>query len=255
MTHPQFTPAQGRGLGIGGISLSGLAREEKVVVLILVGLTLAAGALLWWRGRAGGGLAWEGPDQAVGGARPEAAAPEEEAGGQATGPDGGTTGSPAAGDAVVVVVHVAGAVVNPGVYSLPEGARVIDAVEAAGGPADNAEPDFVNLARPLTDGEQVYIPSRSDSSGGWGGGLIETPGGGAGAAGRPPGAVRPGKVNINTAERAELESLPGIGSAIAQRIIDYRTLHGPFRTPEELMNVEGIGEKRFADLEELITAP
>jgi competence protein ComEA len=146
-----------------------------------------------------------------------------------------------------VFVHVTGAVNKPGVYQLPAGARVIDCVTAAGGARPDADLSSINLARPLTDGERVYIPRRGevppagvappDPSGGGGGGS-----GNASA-----------KVNINTASASELEQLPGIGEVIAQRIVDYRTQHGPFKTVRDLLKVEGIGEKKFESIQDHVT--
>jgi len=262
------------------LDFGALSADERLVLLLLVGLAVAAGALIWWQGQAASDLAWEGvrPGGEGGGGGGGGDLP---AGGEAdsgapplgTGENGedtpacsatsaaGAGDNAAPGSGAGVVVHVAGAVVNPGVYSLPEGSRVVDAVEAGGGLSSDADPNFVNLARLLTDGEQVYIPSTSDTSGGGGGSFSPggtAPGtapGGGGAAGAAAAYPPPRKVNINTAGLAELESLPGIGPTIAQRIIAYRTLNGPFRSPEELMNVEGIGERRFGDLEGLITAP
>jgi competence protein ComEA len=168
----------------------------------------------------------------------------------------------------VVVVHVAGAVNSPGVYVLPEGSRVVNAVEAAGGVTEAAAADAVNLARLLVDGERVYVPTRQEVRGCGALFLGATPEsrGTAGQAGRPGPASEPAeawggafaprrKINLNTATLSELESLPGIGPTIAARIIDYRTRHGPFTTTEELMNIQGIGEKRFAELADLVTAP
>ncbi|HEX9774670.1 MAG TPA: ComEA family DNA-binding protein [Actinomycetota bacterium] len=133
-----------------------------------------------------------------------------------------------------IVVHVVGEVKRPGVYELLEGDRVIDAVRAAGGFVKGADRGAINLARPLADGEQVVIPAKSRGS-------------------APAGADEPGLVNINTASQADLESLPGIGPVLAQRIMDYREQHGGFRSVEDLKNVSGIGDKTFASLEPLVT--
>lgn len=147
-----------------------------------------------------------------------------------------------------IYVHVAGAVRSPGVYELTAGARVVEALRAAGGPARGADTDAVNLARPLVDGEQIWIPKRGEAppagAGGGGGG----PPGGGGA-----GAARDGKVNINLASASELEELPGIGPVLAERIVEYREQHGPFRTVRDLLKVSGIGEKKFSSLESHIT--
>jgi competence protein ComEA len=153
------------------------------------------------------------------------------------------TGSATSGG---VVVDVEGAVRAPGVYALPGGARVVDAVRAAGGQLPGADVSTINLARPLADGERVYIPRKGeappDASAGSGSG-----GGGSGASGGN------GKVNINTATESELEALPGIGQVIAQRIVDYRTQHGPFHDIRDLLKVEGIGDKKFASIKDYVT--
>ena len=146
-----------------------------------------------------------------------------------------------------IVVDVEGAVRAPGVYTLSSGARVIDALKAAGGANSSADMTTVNLARPVADGERVYIPRRgeqppADAAPGGGGG---TSGGGSAGSG--------GKVNINTASESELEGLPGIGPTLAQRIVDYRTQHGPFHDVKDLMKVEGIGQKKFDSLKDYVT--
>ncbi len=141
-------------------------------------------------------------------------------------------------------VHVAGAVLAPGVYELPEGSRVLDALQAAGGPGPDASPHALNLAARLVDGERIWVPTARE--------LAVPAAVGSGAPTRAgPTATSP--VNINTAGSAELQSLPGIGPVLAERIIQYRRQHGPFTAVEELKNVSGIGEKRFNDLKHLVT--
>jgi competence protein ComEA len=149
----------------------------------------------------------------------------------------------------LLAVYVSGAVKKPGVYRLPEGSRADDAVRAAGSFTDSADRVRVNLAAKLRDEQQIYVPAVGETNppvaplfGGGG------DGGGVGAA--PAGD---GKVNINTATVAELDPLPRIGPATAQRIIDYRTTNGPFASIEDLQNVKGIGAATFADLQPLIT--
>jgi len=153
-----------------------------------------------------------------------------------------TTAPPAPTTPAELVVAVSGMVHEPGLVRLPPGARVADALEAAGGPLPEADLDHLNLARKVTDGELITVgipPPAGDPAGS---------SGPAGAAG-PAGAL----VNLNTATQAELETLPGIGPALAQRIIDYRTQHGAFQSVDELRQVSGIGEVRFAELRELVT--
>ncbi|MDO8879979.1 MAG: ComEA family DNA-binding protein [Coriobacteriia bacterium] len=146
----------------------------------------------------------------------------------------------------VLVVHVAGCVARPGVYDLPAGARVADAVAAAGGVLDGAATDSVNLARLLSDGEQVYLPSEEEAAGGG-------PAAAAPAGAHAGSAAAAGTVNINAASATELEALPGVGPATAQKIVDDREKNGPFAAPEDLMRVPGIGPKKFEALADLVT--
>ena len=132
-------------------------------------------------------------------------------------------------------VHVAGAVRRPGVYQLAPGSRVDDAVKAAGGMAEGAEPDAVNLAEKLRDGQQVLIPRSPDPA---------TTGVGRGTAGARPD----GKISLNRASAKELEELPGVGPTLAERIAQYRDEHGGFRRLEELRQVEGIGDKKYEQI-------
>lgn len=156
---------------------------------------------------------------------------------ETAGPDPGA-GEAATAGASVVVVHVAGAVHRPGVLELPAGARVGDAVTAAGGEQPDAELAAVNLARPLVDGEQVYVPRVGEAPPGAAAAPEPAPGP-AGAAGEPAadGAV----VDLNSADLAALDTLPGVGPAIAQRILEWREANGPFHSVEELLEVSGIG--------------
>jgi competence protein ComEA len=138
----------------------------------------------------------------------------------------------------MLVVHVAGRVRHPGVYEFEAGDRVIDAVQAAGGPRKGADLDALNLAAPLSDGEQVLVPARTASG---------TPAGGSGV------PATPGLVNVNTAAETDLEALPGIGPVLAQRIIDYRTQHGPFASVDDLLDVSGIGPATLDEFRSLVT--
>lgn len=149
----------------------------------------------------------------------------------------------------VIAVYVSGAVKQPGVYRLPEGARADDAVKAAGNFTKGADMVRVNLAARLRDEQQIYVPTLGETS------PPVAPLSGGGNDGGSSSAAPPGdgKVNINTASIAELDPLPRIGPATAQRIIDYRTTNGPFANIEALQNVKGIGPATFADLESLIT--
>jgi competence protein ComEA len=142
---------------------------------------------------------------------------------------------------VILFVHIVGAVRDPGVYKLKEGARVIDAVRAAGGLRRSADVMAVNMARVLADGEQIIVPRRA------------RPADPAEPGTAPPAEAADALVNINTAGAGELETLPGIGPVLAQRIIDYREQHGPFVKPEDLMDVSGIGPKTYESIAPHVT--
>ena len=152
------------------------------------------------------------------------------------------------GTATVVWVHVAGAVSRPGLVELAAGARVADAVEAAGGVTRVADPASVNLARPVVDGEQVVVARRGQPVA-----LpAVTPSGSVavpGAGGAPVGAP----VDLNTATMEQLDGLPGIGPVLAQRILDWRVANGRFTVVDELGEVSGIGDATLADLRPLVT--
>jgi|BarGraNGADG00212_2_1021979.scaffolds.fasta_scaffold22545_2 competence protein ComEA len=141
-----------------------------------------------------------------------------------------------------VVVYVCGAVHKPGVYTLDQGARIADAIAAAGGAGAHAELGAVNLAARVTDGQQVIVPER---------GAAVTPSvdaTGAAAAGAPSAVV-----NLNTASAEELDTLQGVGPSTAQKIIDYRTANGGFKSIDELKNIPGIGDVRFAALKDHVS--
>jgi len=148
---------------------------------------------------------------------------------------------------VTVFVHVLGAVASPGVVELPDGSRVLDAIAAAGGLTATADPAGANLARRVTDGEQIYLPQQGELPPGPPAAAATGPAGSA-EAGAPAVAI----VNLNSATPADLETLPRIGPAMAQRIVDYRTTNGPFRSVDDLRNVTGIGDKTFEALRDLV---
>ena len=152
-----------------------------------------------------------------------------------------------------IVVHVTGAVEKSGVYRLPAGARVNDALKKAGVQAE-ADLDSLNLAAPLIDGQKVTVPLRQENLGmGNPGGPFSSIPPKSMAGGDTPAPGNESLININTADQAALDSLPGIGPALAQRIIQYREKNGPYKVPEDIKNVSGIGEKRFENLKDLIT--
>jgi competence protein ComEA len=135
-------------------------------------------------------------------------------------------------------ISVRGAVLSPGVFVLAPGSIVQDALQAAGGVLPSADTSRLNLAAPLSDGQEVRVPLQTPS-----------PQGGTPAAGLPDEGAR---INLNTATRSELESLPGVGPVLAQRIIDYRETHGPFQTVDELLNVKGIGTALMEKIRDLV---
>ncbi len=140
-------------------------------------------------------------------------------------------------------VHVSGAVRQPAVYELPPGSIVQDAIDAAGGPASDADLDHINLALGLQDQQKIYVPRQGE---------MDPPpsvSGGSSGSGGSAGAL----VDTNTATVAELETLPRVGPATAQRILEYREANGPFETIEDVQNIPGIGPATFEGLEDLIT--
>jgi competence protein ComEA len=201
---------------------AGLSRAEALALLVLVMGALAGLGLLWWAMR---------PPPAAGGP---------------PGLDLGSVAAPEdpATESGEVVVHVAGLVVLPGVHRLPAGARVADAIEAAGGARAGAWLDGLNLARRLTDGEQLLVPAEG----------APPPVGGDGGAGPASSGIRPdGTVDLNLATAAELQTLPGVGPVLSERIVAHREQHGPFASVGELRDVAGIGEKTFQALADLVS--
>lgn len=245
-----------------------------VVVAIIAGLLLGAaatGALM--AGRMGaepdGGVALGGSvgveidrhaadGSGSDGAGGAGAADDEDGGGASVGdkassPDG-SSARPGRADArepaAQVVVDVAGAVARPGVVTLDDGARVEDALAAAGGVIDGADLRGVNRAARLSDGQRVYVPLDGEATP-----AISDPSGGAGSgldAGGGSVLDAPQLVNINSAGADELDALPGVGPSTARAIVEDREANGPFAMPEDLMRVSGIGEKKFAKLKSSI---
>lgn len=191
------------------------------MALVIVAVIAFCGGNLYQEWRAEGeGLTLVQEDATAGETAADSAAPENASG--------------------EVVVHVAGAVSSPGVYTLPADSRVDDAVRAAGATAD-ADLSQLNLAQKLADGQKITVPVAG-----------ATPADGSSAA-TTADSDNGGLININTATQEELESLPSIGEVRAQAILAYREEHGGFRTTDELMEVSGIGEKIFADISPHIT--
>jgi competence protein ComEA len=175
-------------------------RSWRAFVLLLTAVAVVAG-WLWWQGQPRGVTAIPG------------------------------AGAPTSGTPVVsgeVIVHVAGAVVHPGLVRLPAGARVADAIDKAGGPKSPRYLDSVNLARVLVDGEQIVLGTEAT------------------------GSKAAGKLSLGAATAAELEQLPGVGPVLAQRIVSWRTDHGPFRAVDDLNDVSGVGDALMEQLRPLV---
>ena len=218
------------------VALRGVrAKPRRLAVLGVLILLLSAGVVLGVR------VAW-----ARSAAQPRAvAATAQHPGGlvsrtvPAAFASAGATGLPTT--AGVLMVHVVGQVRHPGVVRLPPGSRVLDAVRAAGGATTAADLNSLNLARPVADGEQIIVPKPGEA-------ILS--GGTAGAGGSGTGApgVGGGLIDLNTADAAALDSLPGVGPVLAQRILDWRVEHGRFSSVDELGEVSGIGDKILAQI-------
>ena len=146
-----------------------------------------------------------------------------------------------------VVIDVVGAVRRPGLYRLAQSGRIADALARAGGATRKADLSLVNLAAPLADGQQVIVPRRGSA----GAGGAAAPAAGTAATPGAPGLAT-GPVHLNTATLEQLDSLPGVGPVTAQKILDYRTEHGPFTSVDELDAVPGIGPSRMDQLKDLV---
>ncbi|MBE4737673.1 MULTISPECIES: ComEA family DNA-binding protein [Streptomyces] len=226
--------------------------ERKSVVALSVVLVVAAvfAAQHFWAGRP---QPVSAPEVVRAGAPGASAVP---GGAEAPfGGDGGAAavsgappgvGAPSAGPSIVV--DVGGKVRSPGIQRLPAGSRVADALRAAGGVRPGANTDGLNRARLLVDGEQVLVGTPAPVAG-----PVGAPGAGAGGTGGAvAGAAPTTPVSLNTATVDQLDTLPGVGPVLAQHIIDYRTQQGGFRSVDELREVNGIGDRRFADLRNLV---
>lgn len=202
----------------------GLPSTGRAVAWVAGAIAICVAGALWWSGAAGAGT----PAGAAG-AVPRAGA------------DGSAEASRALpAVAATVTVHVVGEVRRPGVYELSGGSRVVDAVAASGGTLGAADQAAVNMARIVADGEQITIPRQGE-------------GGTVAAATAPGAAARPGKIDLNTATEAQLDTLPGVGPSTAAKIVSDRTENGPFRTVDDLMRVPGIGPAKLDALKDLVT--
>ncbi|MFD3311335.1 helix-hairpin-helix domain-containing protein [Streptomyces sp. NPDC058694] len=235
-------------------SRCGLERRSVVALTVVLVVAAVFAAQHFWSGRTQpvrapevvgavgsyGGES-EGGQEAAPGSSAAARDPVGVAG--TAGAVGAGAGAGAGAGGAVVVVDVSGKVREPGIQRLPAGSRVADALRAAGGVRPGTDTEGLNRARLLVDGEQVMVGGPPAVAG---------PGvaGGPGAVGSGGAAAAP--VGLNTATLEQLDTLPGVGPVLAQHIIDYRTQHGGFRSVDELREVNGIGDRRFADLQNLV---
>ncbi|MFJ4025899.1 helix-hairpin-helix domain-containing protein [Paenarthrobacter sp. NPDC089989] len=206
-------------------------RSPRAVVFVVAAAAVVAAVCFVWQ---------NGQDQPS--IEPLAPAASSEA--AVPGGDAGQDPAPAE----TVVIHVAGAVQKPGVVSLPEGSRVFQAIDAAGGAAQDARLDGLNLAEVVADGAKIVVPRAGDTPVPLPG--QEQPEPSVGGAAMPGGSA---KININTASVEELGTLPRVGPVMAQRIVDWRKDHGPFTSVEELDAIDGIGPKLMESLKGLVT--
>lgn len=269
-------PGAGRGaeIGVGARTVGGLLLVAVMVLMVL-------GARWWWVDQQATALpVAAGLDQDSGSA-PAGGSAEGDVGGQADGGESlatgapgeggapGTTGGdgstpPAAPSAAVgdasgpaagpVLVHVVGEVAAPGVVELPAGARVVDAIDAAGGLTEAADAGSVNMARAVVDGEQVWVGAPGeDPPVGWVSGAPAVAGNGSdGQSAGSSSTEGRAPVDLNRATQADLEELPGIGPVTAGRILAWREEHGAFTAVAELLEVSGIGERTLEQLEPLV---
>lgn len=199
-------------------------------------------------GASGSGGASEAPGSVEGSTSRSASADVGTTGGSGRSDSAeGSTG----GSAEVVVVHVAGAVVSPGLVRLPGGGRVADAVERAGGARADADLDRLNLAAPLADGSRVFVPVVGQPEPAVAASAVSAGGGAAGGG----SAIPTVPVDLNTATVEQLDALPGVGPSTAQAIVAYRDEHGRFATVEELEEVRGIGPAKLDGLRGLVSVP
>ena len=149
-----------------------------------------------------------------------------------------------------ITVYVTGAVNQPGVVSVAAGARVADAVNACGGLLPTADAEKINMAQAVKDGQQIRVPEKGAAKSS---GTSKSTSSSTSASKSSETADAGGLININTADEAELDKLPGVGPSTAQKIIEYRETEGPFASPEDLMKVKGIGKAKYEKMKERIT--
>lgn len=215
-----------------------LLGHKAVVVAMLVVIAMASGLAMASFGDRSGNVSFE---------RVEDSGPSVEPGSGDPSDDASDGSSSKASAETEVYVDVDGAVARPGVYRLKDGARVSQAIDAAGGLTSEADVTGLNRAAKVTDGQKIYVPTVGEQQATLAAGGAE--GGAAAASGT---GASSGLVNINTASAAELQTLSGIGPSMAQSIIDERTQNGAFASVDDLMRVSGIGEKKLAKIKDCI---
>jgi len=211
--------------------LDSLSRGELAGLIVVVALTLA-GVGLWYSRSLPRPVSISGPSQTTSSSSAIGSAPF-------AGSASPVLGSPSP-SGVAVIVDVTGWVRSPGVFELPAGSRVIDAVKRAGGAKSKADLSSLNLAALLVDGSQILVPKTGASTG-------------VPATGASPGTVGGTLVNVNTAAESELETLTGVGPVLAAAILQYRTDHGPFTSVDQLEDVSGIGPATLEALRPQVT--
>lgn len=214
-----------------------LLGHKAMVVAILVVIAAASGLAMAGFGGHSSDVSFERSD--------EASASDVHGAGDAS-PDDADESSAKSSSAAEVYVDVDGAVVRPGVYRLKDGARVSQAIDAAGGLTAEADVTGLNRASKITDGQKIYVPTVGEQQ------AAAAVGGADSAAVASGAGSSSGLVNINTASAAELQTLSGIGPSMAQSIIDERTQNGAFASVDDLMRVSGIGEKKLAKIKDCI---
>ena len=215
-----------------------LLGHKAVVVAMLVVIAMASGLAMASFGGGGDGVSFE---------RAEGSSSAVEPGsGDISSDEVSDDSSPKAPAATEVYVDVDGAVASPGVYRLKDGARVAQAIDAAGGLTLDADVTGLNRASKVADGQKIYVPKVGEQT------VTAGDGADGGAAASPGVSNATGLVNINTASASELQTLSGIGPSMAQSIIDERTKNGAFASVDDLMRVSGIGEKKLAKIKDCI---
>ncbi|MGX1269901.1 competence protein ComEA [Streptomyces phaeoluteigriseus] len=230
-------PALRERLPVWAQARCGLDRRSVLALSVVVVAVAAFAVQHFWTGRA---QPVRAPEVV------QAAAPygvDERGGPVDSSPSAPAPGGAAGTAGTEIVVDVSGKVRDPGIHRLPAGSRVVDALTAAGGVRPGTDTDGLNRARFLVDGEQVVVGGPPGAGG---------PAAGGGSGGAAMGAGTPAPVSLNTATVDQLDTLPGVGPVLAQHIVAYRTQHGGFRSVDELREVNGIGERRFSDLRDLV---